>query len=176
MERAGSEDIGADAERKGLGTPATRADVIEKLVKDGFVKREKKQMIPTENGVKLITVLPDVLKSPKLTADWENTLTLVSKGEYSMQEFMGGIENMVKELVQTYHRVSDEQKTMFRSSTQEAKRIECVGKCPKCGGDVVKGKFGAYCKNKCGMNVSRAMGAVLTDSQVKVCWREKRPL
>ena len=72
MERAGAEDIGADAERKGLGTPATRADVIEKLVRDGFVKREKKQMIPTEDGVKLITVLPDVVKSPKLTADWEN--------------------------------------------------------------------------------------------------------
>ena len=69
MERAGSEDMGDDVERKGLGTPATRADIIEKLVKDGFVKREKKQMIPTENGIKLITVLPDVVKSPKLTAD-----------------------------------------------------------------------------------------------------------
>ena len=109
MERAGSEDMGDDVERKGLGTPATRADVIEKLVKDGYVKREKKQMIPTEDGMKLITVLPDVVKSPKLTADWENTLTLVSKGEYSMQEFMGGIEDMVKELVKTYHSVSDEQ-------------------------------------------------------------------
>ena len=157
MERAGAEDIGADAERKGLGTPATRADVIEKLVRDGFVKREKKQMIPTEDGVKLITVLPDVVKSPKLTADWENALTLVAKGEYSMQEFMAGMEDMVKGLVQTYHSVSDGQKTMFGSSTQEAKRMECVGKCPKCV-DVVKGKFGAYCRNKCGMNVSRAMG------------------
>ena len=162
MERAGSEDMGDDVERKGLGTPATRADVIEKLVKDGYVKREKKQMIPTEDGMKLITVLPDVVKSPKLTADWENTLTLVSKGEYSMQEFMGGIEDMVKELVKTYHSVSDEQKAMFESGTQEV-----FGKCPKCGGDVVKGKFGAYCKNKCGMNVSRAMGAALTDSQIK---------
>ena len=70
--------------------------------------------------MKFITVLPDVLKFPKLTADWENTLTLVAKGEYSMREFMGGIEYMVKELVQTYHCVSDEQKTMFGSSTQEA--------------------------------------------------------
>ena len=82
MERAGAEDMGNDVERKGLGTSATRADVIEKLVKDGFAKREKKQMIPTEDGVKLITVLPD----------------------------------MVKELVQTYHCVSEEQKTMFGSS------------------------------------------------------------
>ena len=161
MERAGSEDMGDDVERKGLGTPATRADIIEKLVKDGFVKREKKQMLPTEDGMKLITVLPDAVKSPKLTADWENALTLVAKGEYSMQEFIGGIEEMVRELVQTYHSVSDEQKSMFGGSSQEI-----FGKCPKCGGDVVKGKFGAYCKNKCGMNVARAMGAMLSDSQI----------
>ena len=79
-----------------------------------------------------------------------------------MQEFMDGIEDMVNRLVQTYHSISDEQKSMFGGSNQEA-----LGKCPKCGGDVVKGKFGAYCKNKCGMNVSRAMGAVFTDSQIK---------
>ena len=135
MERAGNEDMSDDVERKGLGTPATRADIIEKLVKDGFVKREKKQMIPTEDGMKLITVLPDVVKSPKLTADWENALTLVAKGEYSMQEFMDGIAAMVKNLVQTYHSISDEQKSMFggNQSAQEA-----LGKCPKCGGDVVK--------------------------------------
>ena len=164
MERAGSENMGDDVERKGLGTPATRADIIEKLVKDGFVKREKKQMIPTEDGMKLITVLPDVVKSPKLTADWENALTLVAKGEYSMQEFMDGIADMVKNLVQTYHSISDEQKSMFgrNQSAQEA-----LGKCPKCGGDVVKGKYGAYCKNKCGMNVGKAMGTVLSDTQIK---------
>ncbi|MBD5532826.1 MAG: DNA topoisomerase 3 [Lachnospiraceae bacterium] len=171
MERAGAEDMGDDVERKGLGTPATRADIIEKLVKDGFVRREKKQMVPTEDGIKLITVLPDVVKSPKLTADWENALTLVAKGEYSMQEFMDGIADMVKELVRTYHSVSDEQKTMFGNSGQEI-----FGKCPKCGGDVVKGKFGAYCKNKCGMNVSRAMGAVLTDSQIKSMLEGKKTL
>lgn len=74
MERAGAEDMGDEVERKGLGTPATRADIIEKLVKDGFVKREKKQMIPAEDGMKLITILPDVVKSPKLTADWERSL------------------------------------------------------------------------------------------------------
>ena len=164
MERAGSEDMDDDVEHKGLGTPATRADIIEKLVKDGFVKREKKQMIPTEDGIKLITVLPDVVKSPKLTADWENALTLVAKGEYSMQEFMEGIADMVKNLVQTYHSISDEQKSMFgrNQSTQEA-----LGKCPKCGGDVVKGKYGAYCKSKCGMNVGKAMGTVLSDTQIK---------
>ena len=161
MERAGAEDMGDDVERKGLGTPATRADIIEKLVKDGFVKREKKQIIPTEDGLKLITVLPDVVKSPKLTADWENALTLVAKGELPMEDFMADIENMVSELIHTYHEVSDEQKKMF------AQEQAVLGVCPNCGGQVVKGKFGAYCVKKCGMNVSRVMGAALTDAQVK---------
>ncbi len=161
MERAGAEETGADAERKGLGTPATRADIIEKLVRDGFVKREKKQIIPTEDGLKLITVLPDVVKSPKLTADWENALTLVAKGELPMEDFMADIENMVSELIHTYHEVSDEQKKMF------AQEQAALGVCPNCGGQVVKGKFGAYCVKKCGMNVSRVMGAALTDAQVK---------
>lgn len=161
MERAGAEDMGDDVERKGLGTPATRADIIEKLVKDGFVKREKKQIIPTEDGMKLITVLPDVVKSPKLTADWENALTLVAKGELPMEDFMADIENMVSELIHTYREVSDEQKKRF------AQEQEALGVCPNCGGQVVKGKFGAYCVKKCGMNVSRIMGAALTDAQVK---------
>ena len=161
MERAGAEDMGDDVERKGLGTPATRADIIEKLVRDGFVKREKKQIIPTEDGMKLITVLPDVVKSPKLTADWENALTLVAKGELPMEDFMADIENMVSELIHTYHEVSDEQKKMF------AQEQAALGVCPNCGGQVVKGKFGAYCVKKCGMNVSRVMGAALTDAQVK---------
>jgi len=176
MERAGVEDMGNDVERRGLGTPATRADIIEKLVKDGFAKREKKQMIPTEDGAKLIAVLPDMVKSPKLTADWENALTLIAKGEYSPQEFMGGIEDMVKELVQTYHTVSDEQKSMFGGCAQETNANIALGNCPKCGGDVVKGKFGAYCKNKCGMNVSRAMGTALTDSQIKSLLEGKKTL
>lgn len=172
MERAGAEDMGDEVERKGLGTPATRADIIEKLVKDGFVKREKKQMIPTEDGMKLITVLPDVVKSPKLTADWENELTLVSQGKVSADQFMEGIESMVRELVKTYHSVSDEQKNMFGiRNTQEV-----FGICPKCGGDVVKGKFGAYCKNKCGMNVSRALGVLLSDTQIKSLLAGKKTL
>ena len=120
--------------------------------------------------MKLITVLPDLVKSPKLTAEWENALTLVAKGEYSMQEFMAGIEDMVRELVQTYHSISDEQKSLF-GTTQEV-----FGKCPKCGGDVVKGKFGAYCRNKCGMNVGRAMGTVLSDSQIKSLLEGKKTL
>lgn len=170
MERAGSEDMGDDVERKGLGTPATRADIIEKLVKDGFVKREKKQMIPTEDGMKLITVLPDVVKSPKLTADWENALTLVAKGEMEREDFMADIETMVSDLIHTYHEVSDEQKKMF------AQEQKVLGKCPNCGGEVVKGKYGAFCKNKCGMNVSRIMGGSLSDEQVERLLAGKKTL
>lgn len=170
MERAGNEDMSDDVERKGLGTPATRADIIEKLVKDGFVKREKKQMIPTEDGMKLITVLPDVVKSPKLTADWENALTLVAKGEMEREDFMADIETMVSDLIHTYHEVSDEQKKMF------AQDQKVLGKCPNCGGDVVKGKYGAFCKNKCGMNVSRIMGVALSDEQVESLLAGKKTL
>ena len=170
MERAGNEDMSDDVERKGLGTPATRADIIEKLVKDGFVKREKKQMIPTDDGMKLITVLPDVVKSPKLTADWENALTLVAKGEMEREDFMADIEAMVSDLIHTYHEVSDEQKKMF------AQEQKVLGKCPNCGGDVVKGKYGAFCKNKCGMNVSRIMGVALSDEQVESLLAGKKTL
>ena len=173
MERAGAEDMGDEVERKGLGTPATRADIIEKLVKDGFVKREKKQMIPTEDGMKLITILPDVVKSPKLTADWENELTLVSKGEVAAEQFMSGIEAMVTDLVKTYHSVSDEHKAMFGTCKGGQ---EVLGKCPKCGADVVKGKFGAYCTGKCGMNVGKALGVTLSDTQVKSLLQGKKIL
>ena len=173
MERAGAEDMGDEVERKGLGTPATRADIIEKLVKDGFVKREKKQMIPTEDGMRLITILPDVVKSPKLTADWENELTLVSKGEVAAEQFMSGIEAMVTDLVKTYHSVSDEQKAMFGTGKGGQ---EVLGKCPKCGADVVRGKFGAYCTGKCGMNVGKALGVTLSDTQVKSLLQGKKIL
>ena len=170
MERAGNEDMSDDVERKGLGTPATRADIIEKLVKDGFVKREKKQIIPTEDGMKLITVLPDVVKSPKLTADWENALTLVAKGEMEREDFMADIEAMVSDLIHTYHEVSDEQKKMF------AQEQKVLGKCPNCAGEVVKGKYGAFCKNKCGMNVSWIMGVALSDEQVESLLDGKKTL
>ena len=170
MERAGSEDMGDDVERKGLGTPATRADVIEKLVKDGFVRREKKQMVPTEDGMKLVTVLPDVVKSPKLTADWENALSLVAKGELGRQAFMEGIETMVSDLVKTYHEVGEGQKNVSFG------RQEILGVCPNCGGQVAKGRYGAYCVKKCGMNVSRVMGMPLDDGQVKALLAGKKIL
>ena len=95
---------------------------------------------------------------------------MVAKGECSMREFMDGIEDMVRELVQTYHSISADQKSLF-GMTQEV-----LGKCPNCGSDVIKGKFGAYCKQKCGMNVGRAMGAMLSDAQIKSLLEGKKTL
>lgn len=162
MEKAGAKEMDDDVERKGLGTPATRAEIIDKIIRDGYVKREKKKLVPTDDGIKLITVLPDVVKSPQLTADWENQLVLVSRGETSGTEFMNGIENMVSDMVQTYHSVSDESRANFFKPAQES-----FGNCPKCGKPVNKGKFGFYCSGKCGMTLGRAMGATLTDKEVK---------
>lgn len=162
MEKAGAADMDDEVERKGLGTPATRADIIEKLVKDGFVKREKKQMIPTDDGMKLITVLPDVVKSPQLTADWENELVLVSRGEESMDDFMAGIRKMVSNLVMTYSCISPDPVDNPFSSAKDS-----LGKCPVCESAVVPGKFGPYCSGKCGMVFSKAMGATLTTPEVK---------
>ena len=102
MERAGSEDTDPDTERKGLGTPATRAAVIEKLVKGGFVERKGKQLLPTKDGINLVCVLPDTLTSPQLTAEWENNLTQIAKGKADPAAFMEGIEDMARELVKTY--------------------------------------------------------------------------
>ena len=99
MERAGNEDTDPDAERRGLGTPATRAAVIEKLVKCGFVERKGKQLIPTKNGNNLVCVLPDMLTSPMLTAEWENALTQIAKGKSDPDSFMQGIEAMARGLV-----------------------------------------------------------------------------
>ena len=142
MERAGNEETDPDAERKGLGTPATRAAVIEKLVKGGFVERKGKQLLPTRSGNELICVLPDVLTSPQLTADWENNLTQIAKGNADPDAFMGGIEAMARELVKTYSFLSDKEKERFK----EEKLV--IGKCPRCGSPVYEGKKNYYCSNK----------------------------
>lgn len=142
MERAGNEDTDEDAERRGLGTPATRAAVIEKLVSAGFAERKGKQLIPTKDGNNLVCVLPDVLTSPKLTAEWENTLTQIAKGNADADVFICGIEDMTRELVKTYPFLSDKDKTLFK----EEKPI--VGKCPRCGENVFEGKKNYYCSNR----------------------------
>ena len=142
MERAGSEDTDPDAERKGLGTPATRAAVIEKLVKGGFVERKGKQLLPTKDGINLVCVLPDTLTSPQLTAEWENNLTQIAKGKADPAAFMEGIEDMARELVKTYPFLSDTDKERFK----EEKPV--IGKCPRCGENVYEGRKNYYCSNK----------------------------
>ncbi len=101
MENAGKEDTPEDAERKGLGTPATRAAIIEKLVTAGFVERKGKSLIPTKAGINLVTVLPEPLTSPMLTAEWEQKLTEIAKGSTDPDTFMDGIRTMVQEIVST---------------------------------------------------------------------------
>ena len=142
MERAGNEDTDPDAERCGLGTPATRATVIEKLIKSGFVQRKGKQLIPTKDGNNLICVLPDNLTSPQITAEWENALTQIAKGAADPDSFMQGIEEMARELVKAYPLLSDTDKERFKNEKP------VIGKCPRCGGNVYEGKKNYYCKNK----------------------------
>ena len=142
MERAGNEETDPDAERRGLGTPATRAAIIEKLVKSGFVERKGKQLIPTKSGIELVCVLPEVLTSPQLTADWENNLTQIAKGNADPDSFMTGIETMTRELVSTYPFLSDKEKERFK----EEKPV--IGKCPRCGADIYEGRKNYYCANR----------------------------
>ena len=142
MERAGNAETDPDAERRGLGTPATRAAVIEKLVSAGFAERRGKQLIPTKDGNNLVCVLPDSLTSPQLTAEWENALTQIAKGAADPEGFMQGIEEMTRVLVETYSAVLDDKKDLFR----EEKPV--LGKCPRCGGDVYEGKKNYYCGNR----------------------------
>ena len=142
MERAGNEDTDPDAERKGLGTPATRAAVIEKLVSSGFVERKGKQLIPTKDGNNLVCILPDNLTSPKLTAEWENNLTQIAKGAADPDEFLSGIEAMARELVKSYPFLSDSDKERFKTEKPE------IGKCPRCGSPVHEGKKNYYCSDR----------------------------
>ena len=146
METAGAGDMPEDAERKGLGTPATRAATLEKLVSAGFVQRKKKQLIPTEKGTNLILVLPDNIKSPMLTAEWESMLKQVERGELAAGAFMGQIADMSRTLVKE-HTAPEER---FAGLFPDAKRNgrEAVGTCPRCGGTVYEGKKGFFCDNQ----------------------------
>lgn len=253
METAGNSDYdeSSDVEKKGLGTPATRADIIENLVKRGYIERDKKKITASEKGVHLIEVVPDEVKSAKLTADWETTLQHIEKGQASPDGFMSEIENFTKELVKKYAEKSDGSsfskekeilgkcprcgkniyegkqnyycesgkdgcgftvwknqkypnttistsqmkellsagKTRLKAVSKEGKDYTAdfaledtgkyinlvfvpagdtaLGKCPKCGGDVINGQYGFHCKNKCGMNIAKVYGKVLTEFQLK---------
>lgn len=143
MERAGNEDTDPDAERRGLGTPATRAAVIEKLVKSGFAERKGKQLIPTQNGAALVAILPDMLTSPQLTAEWENNLTQIAKGAADAGEFMRRIEAMARELVKE-NSTADKDKAAFTGGEEKPS----IGKCPRCGSPVREGRKNFYCSNR----------------------------
>lgn len=142
MENAGAEQFAqiGDAERKGLGTPATRAGVIEKLIKGGFVERKKKLLVPTERGIELVKVLPDSIKSARLTAEWEAALKEVERGERTPEDFMEGITDLVCRLVEAYKDTAAD-----AGNALSAPGKEVVGKCPRCGRTVYEGKKSFYC-------------------------------
>ena len=146
METAGAGDMPEDAERKGLGTPATRAATLEKLVSAGFVQRKKKQLIPTEKGTNLILVLPDNIKSPMLTAEWESMLKKVERGEVSAEAFMEGIADMSRALVKNHTAPEERFAGLFPDA--KGNGCEAVGTCPRCGGTVYEGKKGFFCDNR----------------------------
>ena len=145
MESAGAEDMPEDAERKGIGTPATRAAILEKLVATGLVERKKARkitsLVPTQAGSSLVAVLPEALQSPLLTADWEQRLGQVERGELSPEDFMEGIAAMVKELVKIYQPVPG-------AAVLFPLERETVGPCPRCGGAVTESKKGFFCENR----------------------------
>ena len=145
METAGKEDMPEDAERKGLGTPATRAGILEKLVSAGFLERKKSkktvQLMPSHDAVSLITVLPEQMQSPLLTAEWEYRLGEIERGELSPEDFMAGISAMLRDLVGTYQVIKG---TEYLFSPPR----EVVGRCPRCGGEVAEMQKGFFCQNE----------------------------
>ena len=145
METAGAGEMPEDAERKGLGTPATRAGILEKLIKVGFLERKKVKknthLMPTHEGVALITVLPEQIQSPSMTAEWEHQLKEIERGEASPEAFLCEISAMLKDLTSHYEAVKDAA-VLFPS------KKESLGKCPRCGGSVVELKKGFVCENR----------------------------
>lgn len=157
MEHAGNDSYDdEDAEKKGLGTPATRAAIIEQLVSHKLVQRKGKQILPTDMGKKLIAVVPPEIRSPKLTAAWEMKLQQIERKEYDAEQFMTEIKQYVIDTCEKYSSVDE--KVSF-----EAKPI---GNCPKCGAEVKQGKFGYYCTGKCGMNVAKVYNKELSEGQL----------
>ena len=142
METAGNAEFDDDTEKKGLGTPATRAGIIEKLVKGGFVERKGKSLVPTKDGNNLVCVLPEQITSPSMTAEWENTLMQIERGNADADKFLSGIVGMTSELVKAYPFLSDAEANRFDTGR------ESIGKCPRCGSPVYVGKGNYYCSNR----------------------------
>ena len=145
METAGAEDMPGEVERRGIGTPATRAGIIEKLVQKGFVERkgEKKTkvLVPTDKGSALIAVVPEQIQSPSMTAEWEEKLLGIEKGGYAPDAFMREIEGMVTALVKTYETVKGVKMDMANGN-------KVIGSCPHCGADVAERAKGWFCSNR----------------------------
>lgn len=148
MERAGSSEMPDEAERKGLGTPATRAGIIEKLVRIGFLERKgsnkTKYLMPTHKGISLVTVMPEQIRSPLLTAEWEQKLIEVEKKNLPPEEFMREIRADVQSLVDTYEVVQD----AGVMTNDDYKEHEAIGKCPACGSPVIEKSKGFFCSNR----------------------------
>jgi len=145
MESAGAEDMPEDAERKGLGTPATRAAIIENLVKSGLLERKGKLLLPTDKGVNLIKVLPESVRSPLLTAEWESQLKQIEQGDMSPDAFLTAINEFVGDTVKAHNTVPDEHKALFPSNRQAG---EVVGICPRCGTNVTEAAKGFFCESR----------------------------
>jgi DNA topoisomerase-3 len=146
MEKAGAEDMPDDAERNGLGTPATRAAIIERLVSAGFVERSKKNLLPTDKGKNLIKVLPNSLTSAKLTADWEDRLLQVQRGKLDGAAFMDGIAAFIKSIVLSNNAPKPEHINLFPQAKKQT--APELGKCPRCGSPVREGAKGYFCDSR----------------------------
>ena len=145
METAGAETMPEEAERRGIGTPATRAATIEKLVQKGFLSREgggkTKHLIPTEKGRYLIAAMPEQLRSPAMTAVWEKKLLEIERNNYTPEQFMEEIESMMKSLGNQYANTPS-------APAKAANGAPVVGTCPHCGSEVAEREKGFFCSNR----------------------------
>ena len=142
METAGNKEFDAETEKKGLGTPATRASIIEKLVSSGYAQRKGKQILPSEEGQELVKVMPEYLKSAAMTAEWENQLLMMEKGQITDAQFMGEITSLVGKILEVCRNIPEKERRRFQTER------EVIGKCPVCGSDVFEGKQNFYCSNR----------------------------
>lgn len=142
METAGNKEFDSETEKKGLGTPATRASIIEKLVSSGYAQRKGKQILPSTEGKEVVKVMPEYLKSAVMTAEWENQLLMMEKGQITDTQFMGEITSLVRKILEVCREIPEEERRRFQTAR------EVIGKCPVCGCDVFEGKQNFYCSNR----------------------------
>lgn len=142
METAGNKEFDSETEKKGLGTPATRASIIEKLVSSCYAQRKGKQILPSIEGKELVKVMPEYLKSAVMTAEWENQLLMMEKGQITDTQFMGEITSLVRKILEVCREIPEEERRRFQTAR------EVIGKCPVCGCDVFEGKQNFYCSNR----------------------------